>query len=261
MGAGAALLAGDPALHASLWEADWAPTVQRVPAADPNAGEIARTFELVRTLAGAVRAAVQRGAFPLVFAGGCISAPGTVAGSAALGAVWLDAHADFDTPDDNLSGFLDVMALSLLTGGCWRAQRETIAGFTPAPEPHVALLGVRDLAPYQAQAVARAALRTASDAFDVDAARGAISTLPVPLYLHIDLDVLDTAVGRANHYAAPGGPSLETVLATVDATFDHGRVAAAAITAYDPTADRDGAILAAARAIAAQIARRAREQI
>jgi arginase len=260
MGAGAALLAGDPALHAALWEADWAPTVQRVPAADPAAGEIARTFELLRALAGAVRGAVARGAFPLVFAGGCLSAAGTVAGSGARGAVWLDAHADLDTPEDNLSGFLDVMALSLLTGGCWAAQRATIDGFSPLAEADVALLGVRDLAPYQADQVARAATRRAAGRYAPAAAAGAIEPLPVPLYLHVDLDVLDPSVGRANHYAAPGGPSLETVLATVDAAFDHGRVAAATLSAYDPSADRDGRILAAARTIAARIARRAREQ-
>jgi arginase len=260
MGAGAAVLAGDPALHARLWEADWAPTVQRVPAADPAAGEIARTFELLRALASDVRAAGERGAFPLVFAGGCLSAAATVAGSGARGAAWLDAHADLDTPEDNLSGFLDVMALSLLTGGCWAAQRATIDGFRPLAEADVALLGVRDLAPYQAEQVARAATRTASGRYEPAAAAGAIQTLPVPLYLHVDLDVLDASVGRANHHAAPGGPSLETVLATVDAAFDHGRVAAAALTAYDPTADRDGRILEAARTIAARIAVRAREQ-
>jgi arginase len=259
MGAGAALLARDPEFHAALERAGWGPTVQRVTAADPDAPEVARTFDLLRQLAADVRTAVTRGAFPLVLAGGCISAAATVAATGAAGVVWLDAHADLDTPEDNRSGFLDVMALSMLTGGCWRAQRETIPGFRAIAERDVALLGVRDLAPYQAEQVHRAATRTASHAFDAAAARGAIATLPVPLYLHVDLDVLDTSVGRANRYAAPHGPSLDTVLATVDAAFDHGRVAAAALSAYDPTADTDGAILAAAREIARRIAERAQE--
>jgi len=69
--------------------------------------------------------------------------------------------------------------------------------------------------------------------------------------------VLDTAVGHANRYAAPGGPSLETVLTAIDATFDHATVLAAALTAYEPTADTDGKILAAARTIARRIAERA----
>jgi arginase len=149
----------------------------------------------------------------------------------------------------------------LLTGGCWAAQRATIPRFTALAEADVALLGVRDLAPYQAEQVARAATRTAPGGYGPAAAAGAIAPLPVPLYLHVDLDVLDPSVGRANHYAAPGGPTLATVLATVDAAFDHGRVAAAALTAYDPTADRDGRILDASRTIAARIALRAREQI
>jgi arginase len=44
-----------------------------------------------------------------------------------MAGLWLDAHADFDTPEDNL-GFTDVMGLAILTGGCWRALRETIPG-------------------------------------------------------------------------------------------------------------------------------------
>lgn len=67
---------------------------------------------------------------------------GTVAGvgSAGLGAVWFDAHADFDTPEDNLSGFFDVMGLAILTGSGWRALRETIPGVSPIDEGKVVLV-------------------------------------------------------------------------------------------------------------------------
>ena len=114
MGAGAALLAGTRRCTTALSGAGWAPTVQRILAADPGVGEVTRIFDLLRAQAAAVRARVRRGAFPLVLAGGCISATGTVAGCGADGAVWLDAHADFDTPEDNVSGSMDVMALSIL---------------------------------------------------------------------------------------------------------------------------------------------------
>jgi arginase len=257
MGAGATLLAADAALHDGLSAAGWAPTVQRILAADPQIGEVTRIFELLRAQEAAVREAIERGAFPLVLAGGCISATGTVAGSGATGVVWLDAHADLDTPADNVSGAMDVMALALLTGSAWPAQHATIPQAVAVPEEHVALLGVRDLAGYQRAALARSAARTASGAFDAVAAGAAIAGLPQRLYLHIDLDVLDVAVGHANRYASPGGPSLATVLETVDAAFDHGTVVAAALTAYEPPADRDEAILAAARTIAAHIAARA----
>jgi arginase len=263
MGAGAAALAGDEELHAALQAAGWAPTVQRVAAADAGAPEIARTFDLLAQLADDVRATIARGAFPLVLGGACLTAAAAVAGSGAagaLGVVWLDAHADLDTPDDNVSGFLDVMALSVLTGGAWRTQGTRLRGFAPVAEERVALLGVRDLAPYQRARMQASRVRAVAGAFTGAQARAALATLPPVLYLHVDLDVLDTAVGHANRYAAPGGPSLAVVLDAVDAAFDHGRVVAATLSAYDPHADRDGAIRAAATAIAGRVARRAREQ-
>jgi arginase len=260
MGAGAALLAADAPLHAALSAAGWAPTVQRILAADPSVGEVTRIFDLLRAQAAAVRAARERGAFPLVLAGGCISATGTVAGCGAEGAVWLDAHADLDTPTDNVSGSMDVMALSLLCGSAWPAQHATIDHAAAIPEERVALLGVRDLADYQRDRLATSALHAVPGAFDAWAATAAITALPERLYLHVDLDVLDTAVGHANRYASPGGPSLKTVLAAIDTTFDHATVLAAALTAYEPSADTDDRILIAARTIARRIAERALAQ-
>ncbi|HEY4097336.1 MAG TPA: arginase family protein [Baekduia sp.] len=263
MGAGAALLAADEELHWMLEDVGWTPTLQRTTSSDPEAGEVARIFDLLRVLAADVRAARERGAFPLILAGGCISAAGTVAGAMAgegagagarVGAVWLDAHADLDTPEDNLSGSMDVMALSLLTGTAWRAARTTIPGAVAIPEEHVALLGVRDLAPYQRARLERSSVRAAPGAFDAAAARAALDGLPARRYLHVDLDVLDTSVGAANRHAAPGGPTLDAVLAAIDATFAGGHVIAAALTAYEPPADRAGTILAAARTIAERIA-------
>jgi arginase len=248
MGAGATALAEDQELHDALAGAGWAPTVQRVAAADPAVGEVTRTFELLRAQAAAVDGAVRRGAFPLVLAGGCISAAGTVAGSGARGAIWLDAHADLDTPADNLSGSMDVMALSTLTGGAWQAAAATIPGFTPIPPADVLLLHARDLADHQRDALAASPVRK-------DPA--SLRRLPWELYLHVDLDALDTSVGHANRYAAPGGATVDDVLAIVDAAFAHGTVVAAALTAYEPPYDRSQTIAAAARTIAARIAQRA----
>lgn len=254
MGAGAALLAGDPGVQRALRAAGWAPTVERVAGVDPDAPEIARQFELLRELARHVRRAVNRGAFPLVLAGGCLTAAATVAGArpgggGALGVVWLDAHADLDTPDDNASGLLDVMALSVLTGACWGAQAARIDGFRPVAEDDVALVGARDLAPYQRARLAASGVRTGA---------GAIPSLPRRRYLHVDLDVVDAREARMNRYAALGGPSTREVLEAVDAAFDGGEVVAACLSAYDPAADRDGAGLAFAREVVARVAARAR---
>ena len=101
------------------------------------------------------------GRVPIVLAGNCNSCLGTVAGLPAqrLGAVSFDAHADFDSPEDNRSGFFDVMGLSILTGGSWRALRESIPGFQVIREQDVVLIGVRDLEPYQRRRLGESEIR------------------------------------------------------------------------------------------------------
>ncbi|WP_035127652.1 arginase family protein [Conexibacter woesei] len=252
MGAGASLLAGDRELHDVLAACGWTPTLERIAAsADPLAGEVTRIFDLLRAHALAVRAAVGRGAFPLVLSGGCISAAATVAGAGADGAVWFDAHADLDTPEDNLSGSMDVQALSIVTGSAWQASARAIPGFTPVLESAVQVVGVRDLADYQ---------RLHLDASGVVVGL-APDFLPFRTYLHVDLDVLDAdRVGRANRYACAGGPTTDEVLDAIDTVFDNTTVAAAALSAYEPRVDRSGSVRDAAHAIARRIATRAREQ-
>jgi arginase len=224
--------------------------------ADASLPEVRRTIELDRRLAEHVRAAVAAGAFPLVLAGDCNSCLGTVGGIGAhgLGVVWFDAHADFDTPEDNVSGFFDVMALSMLTGSAFQAQRSRVTA--PIAESDVVLAAVRDLEPYQRGRVERSRMRVVAGAPDgLEAALDALRARRV--YLHLDLDALDAGEGVANAYAAPGGPSLERYLAAVDAVFDRFEVAAAALTAYDPAADTDGRARAAAGALLERVVRRA----
>jgi arginase len=259
MGLGGSMLARDEALHAALEAGGCRVTGETIPPVDPALPEVARIFELDRRLARRVAAACAGGAFPLVLGGNCCSCLGTVAGAGARGAVWLDAHADFDTPEDNLSGFTDVMGLAILTGSGWRALRETIPGFVPLAEADVVLAGVRDLEPYQRARLAASAVRTVPGAVDRAALADALDRVHesvTRIYLHVDLDVLDAAAGRANAYAAPGGPSAAAVLDAVDAVFDRFDVAAAALTSYDPREDGDGAVADIARRLAGRIAQR-----
>jgi arginase len=259
VGLGASALARDEELRAALAGGGRVVTGETIPPVDESVPEVARIFALDRRLALRVAAARADAAFPLVLAGNCCSGLGTVAGSGARGVAWFDAHADFDTPDDNLSGFTDVMGLAILTGSGWRALRETIPGFAAVEESDVVLAGVRDLEPYQRARLAASAVRTVPGAFEPAALANALDRVHesvTRVYLHVDLDALDAGVGRANAYAAPGGPSLTGLLAGIDAVFDRFEVVAAALTSYDPREDRDGAIADAARRIAVRIAER-----
>jgi arginase len=212
--------------------------------------EIARTFAVDRRLAELVAAAVADGAFPLVLAGNCNSCLGTVGGLGAgrRGVVWLDAHADFDTPEDNESGFFDVMALSALTGACWRRQTEMIPGFRPVAESDVVLLGARDLEPYQRDRLLASAVRRQLEPFD---------PAVTDVYLHLDLDVLDPSEGRVNRYSAPDGLTADDVARVVRETGEQRPISAAALTAYDPALDPDGRVARTGVRLAVAIAERA----
>jgi len=261
MGLGASVLSADEDLLSTLRGEVDELTAERVAPVDESRPEVWRVFELDRRLARHVADARRRRQFPLVVAGNCVSCLGTTAGARGgpeLGVVWLDAHADFDTPDDNLSGFTDVMGLSVLTGGCWRALRETIPGFSAVSEDHVVLIGTRDLEDYQAMRLAASRMRVVGGSADPDEVRSALDDLRrrvTQVYLHVDLDVLDVSVGHANPYASPGGPDVGRVLMAITETFGRFGVAAAAMTAYDPRVDHDGAIAGAARLLAQCIAR------
>jgi arginase len=218
--------------------------------------EIKRTFGLDARLAEAVSGVIAADGFPLVLSGNCNSALGTTAGigRSDLGVVWFDAHADFDTPEDNLSGFFDVMALSTLTGSCWAALRETIPGFRVIQEINVVLVGIRDLEPYQQARLAASAVRVA---YAGESKQGAVEETAIAhlealaptvdgLYVHVDLDSLDDSYGMANEYAAPFGLRIEQVARIVAAARAHRPIRALAFTAYNPTLDDHGRFATAA---------------
>ena len=257
MGAGPRrLIEGEHLATAVETEADvtW---VELVDAAQP---EIARTFELNGWLAATVARASESGRFPLVLSGNCNSCLGVTAGlfETDLGVVWFDAHADFDTPEDNVSGFLDVMALSILTGGCWQALSRSIPGFAPIPERDVILIGARDLLDYQwrrldASAVRRIATSDLNGSFGALAAALDRAREKNKVYLHVDLDVLDPSMGRANEYAAADGLTLDQLLAAIELLRTRFEIAAATISAYNPACDDDGRVAAAAVLVARSI--------
>jgi arginase len=125
------------------------------------------------------------------------------------------------------------------------------------PERNVLLAAIRDLEPYQRARVERSELLAVGDEVDgsqFDEALSSLSERASRVYLHIDLDSLDSSVARANEYAAPLGPSLERVCHCVRAVCESIPVAAAAFTSYDPAFDDGDRTLIAAREIAATIA-------
>lgn len=224
--------------------------------------EVQTSFELMRAVAEQVRAARGAGRFPLILSGNCLAAVGAIAGlGAGAGVLWIDAHGDFNTPQTTMSGFLDGMTLATATGRCWGELARSIEGFEPVPDNAVVMFGVRDLDPGESQTLARSGIVR----FAVDASPNDIAPVLESLgrridkfYLHLDLDAIDPAVGRANGYAARGGFSAADLEALLGLIADRLPIEAMTIASYDPAYDTEGNVQKIAFAAAASALEKAK---
>ena len=224
--------------------------------------EVATHFELCALVAGQVSGAVAEGRRPIVLSGNCGIAMGTVAGlldggGSEVGVVWLDAHGEFNTPDTSASGFLDGMGLTVITGRSWRTIAGTVRGFAPIPDDRVLLAGVRDLDEAEGAIIARSdvhlvraeMVRDDGLAAMLEPALDALARRVRRVYLHVDLDVLDPVVGRANQFAPAGGFTRGELVEAVRLVGERFTIAAAGIASYDPSYDADGSVFSAAVAV------------
>jgi arginase len=180
-----------------------------------------RMTVLYRAVAGAAAGAAR----PLVLSGDCSTALGVVAGlqrrHPGLAVVWLDAHGDFNTPAITISGYLAGMSLALLTGRAPELFSEAL-GLAPVADDNVVLADARDLDPAERDALAGSGVRRVpADPAAITAAVGRLGRMPV--YLHLDVDVIDSGQLPGLRWPSGPGPSLsqiEECLAAVCATAD-----------------------------------------
>ncbi|HEV7838104.1 MAG TPA: arginase family protein, partial [Gemmatimonadaceae bacterium] len=227
--------------------------------------EIQTSFDLMRMLSTAVREARAAGRFPIVLAGNCNTALGTLAGLGAesTAVAWFDAHGDFNTPETTRSGFLDGTAVAMITGRCWTQLAGTIPGFSPIADNRVCLIGTRDLDALESALLDGSGV----EVIKPDQLRSALPRTLTnirahadTIYVHLDLDVLDSAVAPANSYALSGGLTLEDLDDALTAIAGQFRIAGVTLSAYDPAVDTSGhAAEAAIRliCIAARVAQQA----
>lgn len=195
-----------------------------------------------------VRAAVDADRLPLVLAGSCVACQGVLAGfdHARCGAVWIDAHADFNTPESAVSGFFPGMSLAVATGHCYRNYWGEIGDNTPLAEENVVLLGVRDLSPeaererLERSAVCVVPWHGGEPASDIAAALDQLARRVDEIYLHIDFDGFapDVAPGVADD-PVPGGVSAEQAETIVRGARARFRIRAVTLATFTPERDED----------------------
>jgi len=201
--------------------------------------------ELQRLTVPLLRDALSRQARPIILSGNC--GPAALSAVAALNqseaaTIWLDAHADFNTPETSRSGFLDGMGLAILTGRCWRRLAERFEGFQPVLDSQVIQIGVREKDPPEVQLLQKSGIKQ----IPIAALAGlpeALKQLSTPrAYVHVDLDVIDASEGRANGWACGGGLSLNQLRDALELIGRSASIVAGAVTCYDPAVDTDGRI-------------------
>jgi arginase family enzyme len=170
-----------------------------------------------------------------------------------VGLVYLDAHADFNTPETTLSGMLGGMDVAIAAGLCLTRLRHKI-GLDPAlPTRYIVFGGLRDVDPLEQELLDRsdaaflAVDNLRGDATRIDEEMNRLGRLTDVIYVHIDMDVLDPSEVRGHSLSVPDGPTSQELAAAVEQMFRHPKAQAIGIASLPfGERDKDGLSLRAA---------------
>lgn len=140
---------------------------ESVPVGPQKAKYLEQITETCSRLAEKVETSADAGRFPIVLGGDHSIAVGTVSGMAhhlqkqgrKLGLIWIDAHADMNTPDSSPSGNVHGMPLACLTGNGPR-ELTHLHDFAPKVDPaNVVLIGLRSVDSEERQIVRKTGVK------------------------------------------------------------------------------------------------------
>ena len=199
--------------------------------------------------AAAVEESLRSGSFPVVMGGDHSLATGALAGCArvvgAQGLIWIDAHADLNSPESTPTGNLHGMALASALGDA-PALFPNPDFHTPAVDPtRTVFIGLRDLDAHE-RSVIRERGMTAFTMTDIDrfgmahvldraietAGRGAASA-----HISVDIDSVDPAMAPGTGTPVPGGLTYREAHLAMEMLAESGIAHSMELTEVNPTLD------------------------
>jgi arginase len=198
-------------------------------------------------------AALEHGGLPLVLGGDHSLASGSVAASAdyvrrdgkPLGLIWVDAHADMNTPTTSGSGNVHGMPLASLLGP-EPAELARIAGFSPKVLPeHTVLIGIRNLDAREKELVRDSRVRvfTMTDidrsgiALVVEQALSVAGRGTAGIHVSFDLDVCDPSIAPGVGTPVKGGLDYREAHMVMEMIAESGLLRALDLVEVNPILD------------------------
>jgi arginase len=226
-------------------------TLEPIPADRKYIAAIARVCdELYRN----ALASLEAGALPIVLGGDHSLGAGSIAASSAwatratglsVGAIWIDAHGDMNTPTSSPSGNVHGMPLAALLGA---EPRELAAAgrVGPALQPaHTVLVGVRNLDEREKQLVRASGVHvfTMNDidrqgiATVVERAVALASAGTAGIHVSFDMDACDPSIAPGVGTPVKGGLDYREAHMAMEIVAESGRLLALDLVEVNPTLD------------------------
>jgi arginase family enzyme len=184
---------------------------------------------------GQVSDALRDGDFPLLVAAECSIAmatlPAVMRERPDAKILWLDAHGDFNTPDTTQSGYLGGMPLA---GAC--GMWDTGFDGPEVATDRVVLAGVRDVDDAERKLLAETRARVIGSS-SATPQRTRLALDGAPVFVHLDVDVLDPTALAAVKFPTPGGLSAAALADLLEMVAEASEVIGVEVTAFDAPED------------------------
>lgn len=202
--------------------------------------------ESCMALSESVKAAYRAGARPLILGGECSIVAGSMPAAGAtmpdLMLAYFDAHGDFNTLATTPSHFMGGMCLAHVCGK--QVGPLLWPGVKAFPEEQVCLVGARDLDPGERTNLDRSKVkRFEFNGVATDAPGLVAAVRRRPVFVHVDLDIVDPAEMPAVNFPAPGGPSFARLETLLRSLAQASKIVAVEICGYDVRQDAERALL------------------